>query len=85
MSGTSPTFVPHRDRSGARWLFGLAFAAAAGPLAVFAAQPLQSAVPTANPAEPPAGVAGRVSDRRITVSWDAVSGGGGLRSRRQAG
>ena len=52
--------------------FGLAFAAAAGrhdgdPLAVFAAQPLQS---------PPAGVAARVSDRRITVSWDAGPGAG---------
>ena len=30
----------------------------------------------ANPAEPPAGVAARVSGRRITVSWDAVSGAG---------
>ena len=54
--------------------FGLGFAVAAG-LAVFVAQQ-PPAVSTANPAEPPAGVAARVSDRRITVSWDAVSGAG---------
>lgn len=46
------------------------------PLAVFAAQQ-PPAVSMANPAEPPAGVAARVSGRRITVSWDAVFGAGG--------
>ena len=61
--------------------FGLAFVPAAGhhhrdPFAVFAAQPPQSAVSTANPAQPPTGVVVRVAGRRITVSWDAVPGAG---------
>ena len=47
-----------------------------GPLAVFAAQPPQSAVSTATPGGAPTGVAAHVSDRRITVSWDVVSGAG---------
>ena len=81
--GSERPYVRAASRFGAALAlaFGLAFAAAAGrhdgdPLAVFAAQP-PPAVRPANPAEPPVGVAARVSGRRITVSWDAVSGAGG--------